>query len=98
MKVKSKRAYITKKYTFIDDNDKDVNVEFKYYAPSTKQAEAIQGAGDKINEVIKEIASENLIGDEPYKSTLIEYLYSEDNIYEEFGELQEELGKLKKKK
>lgn len=98
MKVKSQRAYIAKKYTFVDENDKEINVEFRYYAPSAKQSEDIQKAGDKINEVIKSIVEENLIGDEPYKSSLIEYLYNEGNIYEEFGELQEELGKLKKKK
>ena len=97
MKVKSKRAFVTKKYTFVDEKDKDVNVEFRFYALSAKQQEEISKAGEKINETIKEIMGENLQGDEPYKGLLLEYLYEEGNIYEEFTELNELLGKRKKR-
>lgn len=62
-----------------------------------KQQEEISKAGDKVNEKIKEIMNDNLRGDEPYKSTLLEYLYEEGSIYEEFTELNESLGKLKKR-
>lgn len=97
MKVKSKRAFIAKKYTFVDENSKDINVEFRFYALSAKQQEEISKAGEKVNETIKEIMSENLQGDEPYKGLLLEYLYEEGNIYEEFMELNELLGKQKKR-
>lgn len=97
MKVKSKRAFITKKYTFLDENEKDINVEFRFYALSAKQQEEIGSAKEKANEVIKAIMSDNLKGDEPYKTALLDYLYEEGNIYEEFVTLNEELGKQKKR-
>lgn len=97
MRVKSKRKYVPKTYTFVDENDKEVEVEFKWLAMSTEQGKRFQECEDgRRLDVITEIVKENLSGQEPYKSTLLEYLYSDGNMFEEFAELQDALGKQKK--
>jgi len=97
MKVKSTRKSVTKKYLFIDENEKDVEVEFKFLALSTEQGERLRDseAKDRLD-VITKVMEENLRGAEPYKSSLMSYLYSEGNVYEEYMNLLQELGKLNK--
>lgn len=97
MKAKSTRKNFKKKYVFIDDEDKEVNVDFKWFALSTEQGQRFQNSknGERLD-VVMDIMKDNLRGDEPYKTALLEYLYSDGNMFEEFSELQESLGKQNK--
>jgi len=97
MKVKSTRKNVTKKYIFVDENDKDIEVDFKWLALSTQQGKRFQECEEKDRlDAVMEIMKENLRGAEPYKTSLLEYLYSDGNMFEEFSELQELLGKQNK--
>jgi len=97
MRVKNNRKSVTKKYVFVDANDKDVEVEFTWLALSTEQGKRFQECSDDERlDTIMDIMKENLGAPEPYRTALLDYLYSDGNMFEEFAELQDMLGKQKK--
>jgi hypothetical protein len=96
MKVKPTRKFATKKYTFEDENGKDVEVEFKFFALSTKQSVRFSELDeDGRMKTVPELFRENISGPEPYKTALVEYLNDEGNMYEEFYGFIEALGNSK---
>lgn len=94
VKVKSRRQSLKKKYVFVNEEDKDVEIEFTWLAPSTEQHVLLQSDdGDTFLKKVITLVKSNLSGPEPYEGLLFEYFQNESNVIKEYTELQELLGK-----
>ncbi len=95
-RFRKNRNFIEFEYEFEDGEV----AKFKYLEPTTKMIdEGIDKKETKEQlDYIKNTLQECLVGDSEKKERMIEELYEDGNLYDFKGELDEAVGKLKKKR